>query len=394
MNPKNYSKEVKEFVKGHLLDDPFSLSLTLKNNPDSWVHEAILQIQARKKAKNKLPGWYQNLDLVFPNPISVEQASSEKTAHYKFQDFKGKEAWDLTGGLGIDTWSLSGNFKKVKYVEPDEELCQIAKHNFAELNSPGIEIHSANAIDFINENVDSADLIYIDPSRRAQANKKVFLIEDCTPNVLAMQDALVKKSQSVLIKLSPMLDIKSILAKMKHIKKITVLAIENECKEILCLLQKNSSEVKFEAVNLSKNGIESFAFDLSDEDLKPKYDMPGKYLFVPNASILKAGAFNSLAVKFSLVKLHPNSHLYTSDESIDNFPGRKFKIEAVVKPVKKEIQNLIPSGKANISVRNFPLRVNELRKKLQLTDGGDDYLFATTLIDGSKKILAARQVFK
>jgi 16S rRNA G966 N2-methylase RsmD len=332
---------------------------------------------------------------------------------------------DLTGGMGVDTAFLSDNFDKAYYVEMQEELCEIAKHNFKILNK-NIEVVNDNAEHFLTI-CDKVDCIYLDPARRDEYGRKMVSLHDCSPDVAELQDILLEKAKTVIVKLSPMLDIDIVKKELKNIKEIHVVAVRNECKEILIEIQnlRNSESQKLElqchndakidsatSIKISATDLrENWNFDFSeDEELEAQWtlaDNVGKYLYEPGVACMKAGCFKLLSQKYNLDKLHRNSHLYTSDELASDFPGRIFEVVNTVpfdKKTKKEISSICQQTtdsrqqtdsklaakssklKASVTVRNFPLSAEELKKNLGLQDGNDFYIFGTTM-KGEKKVV-------
>ena len=374
------------------------------------------QTEGRKIIANKLPSWAENMSILFPVKISLEQCSSEATAIYKAGLVRGESLVDLTGGFGVDCSFLSRNFTSVDYVEQNEELCQIAEHNFAALGL-NIRVNNAESVEFLKK-MPFVDCIYIDPARRDVKGKKTADLSLCSPNLLEIRDILLKKCNTLLIKLSPMFDISSALEVFPECKQVHVVSVKNECKELLLLVEKGfCGETEVVCVNLEELGVRSEELGISVQtsgepsllelsrvkleitsvasNLKKEkgeiisYSFPKSYLYEPNASIMKAGLFKTVANKYNVQKLHPSTHLYTSEEFVPNFPGRSFEIKRVTKVQKKEIQDI---DKANLSTRNFPGNVADLRKKLKLKDGGDTYIFACTLNDNSKVLIVCNKL--
>ena len=370
-------------------------------------------IQARQEvgqkiAAEKLPSWAACPTIQYPARLSMEQCSSEWTARYKSQLIKGETLVDLTGGLGVDCCFLSESFTHTTYVEQQPELCQLATHNFASL---GKHIHVVNAQceDYL-ENMQPADVIFIDPARRDNKGGKVVLLANCTPNLLDMGNKLLQKCQTLLVKLSPMIDIDSVIKVFPSTQEVHIVAVNNECKEVLVrvkgdlIVEKGERRISVqgerEARIKEKREIDIICTNLplkeqpfvftrkAEEACSIAYSLPQTYLYEPNAAILKAGAFKQVAQQMGVHKLHPNSHLYTSDTLVSHFPGRIFTIDRITKVQKKEINDI---EKANVSIRNFPGAVAGLRKKLKLKDGGDTYIFATTLHDNSKALIVCNK---
>lgn len=388
------TEEQKQFIRSHENDDVRDVALRFSGAEMPFL---LAQIAGRQTAKHKIPSWYANDEIVYPVHLSMEQASSEITARYKASLLPKEKAYfvDLTGGLGVDFSFLSPHFSKPVYVEQNKDLCDIAAHNFEVLGLKNVAIKNTADEAYLQE-IEHADVIYLDPSRRDGAGRKVFRIEDCSPDVSAFKEQLLEKSNSVWIKYSPMFDISLAVKTLEQVCEVHVVSVENETKELLFLLSKNSSECVYRAINIKKTGeIESFSFTPKEEQKSnPIYtSQPEKYLYEPNTSILKAGGFNTVSTAFSVKKLHKNSHLYTSNELISDFPGRTFKVKNFFAPNKKNIREFVSNAKkANISVRNFPLSVAEIRRQSGLKDGGDMYVFATTLADEQKVWIVCEKV--
>jgi 16S rRNA G966 N2-methylase RsmD len=349
------------------------------------------QIAARKKAKSKLPTWFTNQQVIFPTALSLEQASSEITAKYKSELIKGNLLIDLTGGMGIDCSFFINHSKSIIYIEQKVDLVEIAKHNFNQLGIQNVTFLNANALDFIQQFNSKADWIYLDPARRDNSQNKVFRIEDCEPNILKIKEDLFKISDNILIKFSPLLDIKLAIEQLKNVVEVHIVAVENEVKELLFILRNQHTEnIKISTINLPK---QKFDFTIEEEATQLiTYSKPMSYIYEPNAAVMKAGAFKSIGGYFGLNKIAPNSHLYTADFWVDDFVGRGFKCEAVCKFDKKEIAQYVKNNKANISVRNFPMKPDEIRKKLGLKDGGEVYLFFTEDFEKKKLVLVCSKV--
>ncbi|MDP5121392.1 MAG: class I SAM-dependent methyltransferase [Spirosomaceae bacterium] len=355
----------------------FMLRNPLKLPPDRLIWAAN-QLHFREKIAVKIPIWSKAKTLVSPASLSIEQSSSEITAAYKASLIPGATCLDLTGGMGVDSFFFSKVFETVTYVEQNVELCEIARHNFNELEAENIEVINQTAEDFLASNGENFDLIYVDPARRNEQGGKVFFIQDCTPNIADLLPELLKITDTILVKYAPMLDIKSALKTLGCVEKVIIVAIENDVKEALYLLKKTDSETSIETVNFTKGEKQKFtsSFEL---ELRAGINLqdPQSYLYEPNAAILKAGLFKSVAEKFNLIKIAVNSHLYSSEAFISDFPGRKFSVEKVIKFDKKILKKELKGNYANISCRNFPLKPEALKKLLGYIDGGEKYLFFT-----------------
>lgn len=393
----------KEFIRTHGEEDVRALALRFSREDMPLL---LSQIAGRQTARLKIPSWVGQDDILYPAHLSLEQASSELTARYKAslvsaiaedsaKKGNGRFA-DLTGGMGIDFSFMAPCFREADYVEQNEELCRIAKHNFGVLGLHHATVHCDQAAHFL-ENAAPYDLIYLDPARRDEAGRKVFRIEDCTPDLTSLKDRLLEKAGQVMVKYSPMLDISLALKTLGNVSEVHVVSVDSECKELLFLLSKTAGEApQYVAVNLKRSGGEErFSFAMAQEQQAEISfaDAPRRYLYEPNASILKAGAFNMVANRYGVKKLHRNSHLYTSDNLISDFPGRIFEVEKLFVPNRNNIRLFLQdTKKANIAVRNFPITVAEIRRRTGLTEGGDLYLFATTLFDERKVWIVCRKV--
>ena len=370
-----------EFIKAHKHKPVAELALLLSKKPDLDSAFILAQINGIQKAKNKLPEFYTTPDIIYPSKLSMEQCSSEKTGLYKSQLIKGKSLIDLTGGFGIDSFYFAKQFNQVTYVEKNQELFEIVKSNFEKLKATNIDLVNTTAEEFLKTTNKEADVVYIDPSRRNE-NQRVFRLDECTPNIINLSQSIFKVTDKILLKTAPLLDIKQSLKDLKNVTKVWVISVNNECKEVLYLLENGKIvEPLINTVNLTKqNQHFCFNYDL-ESDAQVEYSKPLNYLYEPNASILKAGAFNGICNKYNVKKIAQNTHLYTSKEQIENFPGRVFKIEKVIAYQLKEFKKL-GITKANVSCRNFKDNPEQVKKKLTLKDGGKIYLFATSNLNG------------
>ena len=347
-----------QFIKEHATDDLTRLLLSAAKYPGMDIPFLVDQIAVRRQIREKLPSWFENGQLVFPAKIAAEQCSSEQTAAYK-QELIG-ESWticDLTGGLGIDSYFLSRKAKQLTYIERFPVYCEAAKHNFSVLEANNITIINADAAQVV-DTLPEVDAFYIDPARRGESNKRVFALQDCEPNLPGLLPALLKRSPHVIAKLSPMADIQMTLELLPGTTSVHVLSVRNECKELLFVVEREADgrEPLVRCINFGLDGMQSFSF--------------------------------TLEVRTGVKKLQVNSHLYTSDHLVSDFPGRRFRVDEVLSftgKLCKGLSKTIPQ--ANITVRNFPLSVEELRKRTKITDGGHVYLFATTLVDGEKVLV-------
>ncbi|WP_298308408.1 class I SAM-dependent methyltransferase [Flavobacterium sp.] len=353
--------------------------LALKKNPFSQIEFKILlnQIESRTKSKDKLPTWFNSEYIIYPSKISVEQTSSEATAKYKSEIVSGESLIDLTGGFGIDDYYFSKKNDTIVHCEINSELSEIVSHNFKQLNALNIKCIEGDSLKTLEQLNQKFSWIYIDPSRRNDAKGKVFILKDCLPNVPDLQDTYFEYSDNILIKTAPILDISAGLQELKNVKQIHIVALDNEVKELLWIIEKDyNGQISIKTVNFTKQNKEVFDFNMNSES-EVNYGVPKKYLYEPNSAVMKSGGFNQIASFFSVDKLHKNSHLYTSDELI-GFPGRAFQIEKIVNCSKKDMIENFSNQKMNVTVRNFPETVENIRKKWKIKDGGNQYCFFTT----------------
>ena len=391
--------ETIRFIEENARADVRSLALQAKKYPKVDMAMAVVQIAGRQIAEAKVPTWYRTEGLLYPKHLSMEQCSSEATAIYKAGLVEGETFADLTGGFGIDCSFLSRKFKKADYVERQAELCELAKHNFPLLGL-NIDVHNEDGVEYLKR-MQPVDCLFLDPARRDGHGGKTVAISDCEPDVSALEELLVEKARKVVVKLSPMLDLSLALKDLKHVCEVHIVSTDNECKELLLILQKEtaSTEVSIHCINSlgALNGYriyQEYAFTQEQERTSdcPLTHEVEAYLYEPNASIMKAGAYRSLTQAYPVKKLHPSSHLYVSSHFIEDFPGRKFQVEAVSGFGKKELKTFLQGmEKANLTIRNFPSSVADLRKRLKLKEGGEDYIFATTLADESKVLIKCKK---
>ena len=374
MNQEKLNK-IRVFVAKYKDADLHSLLLKKSPFPEVSMQELVQQIKGRKVAEKKFPFLNQE-NIIFPPNLNLEQASSQDTADFKKQFFKGKKFVDLTCGFGIDAYFLSQNFEEITLIEQNTELLDIVKHNWEVLGRKANFINQ-KLEDFLKNNKENFDLIYLDPARRDNHNRKVFLLEDLSPNIIEIQEQLSDISTEILIKLSPLIDIQHLVSSLQNIYKIWIIAVKNEVKEVLVYLKKTENRPEISCINLQSSEPE-FHFNLDDEKYcQSEFLTPKKYIYIPNNSVLKSGAFNLVSEKFGLKKLHQNTHIYTSEEKIEHFPGRIFETEEInSKAIKKGEQ-------FNIITKNFPLKPEEIKKKYKIKDGGNQYLIAVKSLSGN-----------
>jgi hypothetical protein len=387
VNARLLHRDVQEFLNENLDSDLDRVIFRGSPFPDISVQELAEQIQSRRKCRAKLPTWYKTPGIVYPPKVSIEQASSEEAARYKASLVSGKSLADLSGGFGVDAYFFSQRLDQVLYCELNEKLMQIAEHNFQVLGANNIRCLSADSMKHLQGSGESYDWVYLDPARRNEARDRVFLLEDCSPNIVENLDLLLSRANRVLLKLSPLLDISRAAEQLGCAEEIHVLALDNEVKELLFLLNKEpTAPARIHAVNLKGDVSESFISDLEDNDAVIHYGPALGFLYEPNAAILKAGLFKQVAREFNLTKLHPNSHLYSSDALI-SFPGRRFAVEKQMRYSPKKVRKELRSNRAHVTTRNFHESVASIRKRTGLKDGGDHYLFFTTDHEGRSLVL-------
>ena len=379
----------REFIEQHRTGDVRTLALQAKRYPSVDMRDAVEQIEGWQQAREKLPAWAATAGIIYPPKISMEQCSSEPTAIYKASLVAGKKFADMTGGFGIDFSYICRGFDEAFYIERNRKLCEIARSNFSLLGLDHVKVVNGNSEDLLGS-LPQLDWIFVDPARRDGDGRKVVALSDCEPNVVELEEQILAKAANVMIKCSPMLDITLACRQLSCVEAVHVVAVNNECKELLFVLgHAKAQDYSVHCVNILKDGMQRFVLTQADEaSMAVSYSKEvGKYLYEPNSSIQKAGCSRVLAERFGIKKLHANSQLYTSDSLVADFPGRVFEVVEVVGFSKAEIKKVQALQKANITVRNFPESVQQLRKRLKLADGGDCYIFATTLADERKALI-------
>lgn len=388
INPALLNIEVQDFIK-NFEGDVSKLAFAGSPFDSVSVQELMEQIESRRRIEKKLPTWYAAENIIYPPKLNLEQTSSELTAKYKASLVNGKHIADITGGFGVDSFYFSENFLKVSHFEIDSKLSEIAAHNFKVFQKRNINCYSENGLENVLKN--KYDTIYSDPSRRHDSKGKVFFLKDCQPNIPDNISDLLNNCETFLLKTSPMLDLSVGLNELSHVYEIHIVAVNNEVKELLWLLNKNSENtLRIKTINFTKTQIEHFNWNWNDTGVAT-YAAPQQYLYEPNASILKSGAFDLVSEKLQVNKLNKNTHLYTGENLID-FPGRRFLINKVVPYNKKEMRAALTFKKANITTRNFPESVAKLREKWKLAEGGDIYLFFVTNLEDKKEMIVCSKV--
>ncbi len=399
MNPRidiSLTPGEQAFVENHLTDDVSALILRANQWPDLDLRKVAAQLTARQKAVHKLPTWYADRAVVFPPALSVEQGSSETAARYKAGLVSGAALIDATGGMGVDTWAFAKRVARVDYVEQNPLLAQLAAYNLPQLGTNNVTVTAQDGLTFIREYSGHADWIYLDPARRDERGGKVVQLAAYEPNILAELPNLLTKTDRILLKTSPLIDIDQTVRQLRHVEAVHIVAVQHEVKEILFVVGQvttNPESVPITAVDLTSHGDgPAFTFTRSEErNAAVTLGNPHRYVCEPNVAVLKAGAFRLVATRFGLTKLAPHSHLYIADKKPDLFPGRVFELQHIIKSDRMELRAVVPGLKANLTVRNFPESVEALRKKLDLRDGGDVYILATTLSTGEKRLLVTRK---
>lgn len=385
------NEQTQRFIRENANKDIRTLALSGSKYPDVDIPFALDQIAGRQTARKKIPRWAAIDDVVYPPHLSMEQCSSEQTALYKASMVEGETLVDLTGGFGVDFSFMSCGFKKSIYVERQKHLCEIADSNFGVLKLTGANVVCGDGVEYL-ETLDHVSWIYLDPARRNEHGGKTYAISDCMPDVTEIKDLLLAKADKVMVKLSPMLDWRKAVDDLGNcVSEVHIVSVDNECKELLLIMQREAAELKVVCVN----NDEVFVFGSSDDTFRSSGVKEWRsdatestYLYEPNASIMKAGCFAELERAFGARQVERNSHLFVSEHFIEDFPGRKFRVEKVTTLNKKDIKNALDGiVKANITVRNFPMSVEQLRKRLKIKEGGSDYIFATTLMDKSHVLL-------
>ncbi|MBT8234965.1 MAG: class I SAM-dependent methyltransferase [Bacteroidia bacterium] len=386
MNINLLNSSVEDFIKINLNTD--IVSVLLKKSPFAQIstQELAQQLQGKQIAQKKFPTWFSTTGILYPKKIHLEQSSSEATSLYKSQLVNGKALLDMTGGYGVDTAAFAAKIEGVFYCEKNGELARITNHNFKQLGIKNISCNEGDGLDFLRVRKTTFDWIYLDPSRRS-GTKKVIKLNSYEPNILELLEELFQSTTHILLKTSPLLDIHLGLEQLRFVSDIHVVALHNEVKELLWILNKNKDQkLAVTTVNIGVSQEQRFTYTLAEEQMAtPVYGEPQNYLYEPNSAILKAGAFGLVGVRYGLKKLSKHSHLYTSDELID-FPGRSFQITGIAHFSNNWNKNKA-IAKANITTRNFPLTVKEIRKKFKIKEGGDTYLFFTTLESGEKQVI-------
>lgn len=397
-------KATAEFIATHRNDDVRTLAFKRADGVDMPL--ALEQIAGYQKARRKLPQWSGVDGMLYPPSLSMEQCSSEQTALYKAALLASRSDSsaggschpaacsgsfaDLTGGFGVDFSYLAARFAKATYIERNPKLCAIARHNLALLGLTHAEVVCGDSVECLR-NLAPVDVIYLDPARRDANGGRTFAIADCTPDAVALLPLLLEKAETVMVKLSPMLDWHKAVADFcGHVAEVHIVAVDNECKELLLILRRDTTDNP-KVVCVNNGSVFSptpYIYIIRCSAPSVDFSQLHGFLLVPNAAIMKAGCFAQVAEAFSVAQISDNSHLFVADAPVEDFPGSTYRIDTVTTMNKKELKAAIGGiKKANIAVRNFPLTVAELRKRLKINDGGNIFIFATTLCDGSHVLI-------
>lgn len=370
--------------------------LQLSSKNASMRLSAMLhQHKSKLKFVDKLPVFCRTPDVFMPPSLNLEQCSSELTAQFKAGLVQGKFFIDLSAGMGIDGYAFAEKFEHGLLVEKEMELSAVSAHNAACMGKFNLEfLGGITGEAYLQDFKGQCDLIYLDPDRRPGQSGRIFRLEDCEPQIITLLPKLFEHTQQVMIKCSPLLDIQSACSSLGQVKDVYVLAIKNECKELVFCLEKDfNGQATIHAIDLGEKSQHEIKFLIAEEkllDIVP-HEMQ-TFLYEPNAAILKAGAFKTVCSQYPVHKLHTNTHLYTSEKLVENFPGRRFEVIGLCKVDKKAFMQLLPNRKANLSIRNFPGTQADLKKKLQIQDGGDYYVFAFTDCYNQHQLVIAKKV--
>ncbi|WP_140938795.1 THUMP-like domain-containing protein [Sphingobacterium lumbrici] len=392
MNKRILDKDIQQFIKENREKSPSAIALKKSPFPDVSSSELAAQIDGWQRSVRKLPTWAFSSPIYYPDKINLEQCSSEHTALVKQTLIaKGTRVVDITGGFGVDSCYMAQEAQVVIHCELNENLSEIVKQNAIELGVPNLICIATDGVAYINQQKDDTlDYIFIDPSRRVN-HAKVFLLEDCEPNIVGLQDLFFQKSYTIISKLSPLMDISAALQKLRHIKRVYVISVDGDCKELLFVQERNyEGEAVISAIRIFQDQLQSHSFTMQEEKVTLiRTSDPLHYLYDPDVSVTKAGAFKTIAKRFDLYKLHQHTHLYTANDRKDHFPGRIFEVQQVYSLSDFKKENKI--YQANVAIKNFPVKVVDIRKKFKIKDGGKDFLYFTTDMTGNHIVIHARR---
>ncbi|WDF67002.1 hypothetical protein PQ465_11865 [Sphingobacterium oryzagri] len=393
MNTAIISEDVQAYIIAHEGADVATIALKKSPFANVTARELAEQIDGRQRAKRKIPEWTATPGIIFPEKLNLEQCSSSLTGQFKAALIRpNSRLIDLTGGFGVDSYYFARHAKHVVHCEHNAKLSAIVAHNFNVFGFAHVSCHAGDGTALLAQSPDSFDYIYTDPSRRV-AKQKVFRLEDCEPNVMALQNLFFTKAPCIITKLAPLLDIHLARQQLKNVRAVYVISIDNDCKELLFVQDKAyEGEPSIHAVRMRNDGeTQLLTFTYSEEqEVESHYATPSGYLYDPDVAITKAGAFKTVGHRFGLSKLSQHSHLYSSSAHIPDFPGRIFRIDKLLPLAvyKKNKEN----QKANVIAKNFPLRVDDIRKKYKIPDGGSRFLFFTSLSNGDLVVIDATRI--
>lgn len=389
---------LRQFIADHRTMSPQAVALMLGKQTAWDARYVVQQIEGWQRLRHKVPSWAACDDIIYPPRLAIEQCSGEAAARYKGEVIAhlfpqgGTHMADLTGGYGVDFAVLSQIFRHATYIEQNAELVRLARHNLPLLGVKNADFIEENAILWLSrQQTSSYDLLYLDPARRDEAGRKTVLIEDCQPDVVTLMPQLLERAAYVVIKLSPMLDLRRALRSLPTVAEVHIFAQSGECKDLLLVVGHTPTT---DPLITCADDDHRFTFSLHEErTCSVTYATTlSTYLYEPSPAVLKAGAFRTIATRYGLAKLSPDAHLYTSSSYASDFPGRRFRIVRTADFSKSSLRSLdLPQRRANLTVRGFPATVAALRRRLRLREGGDDYLFATTLSDGRHVLIHAQR---
>lgn len=391
------SPEIKSFIAKNRKRSPEELALLAGRFPDLPMSFIAQQVKGRARSRTKLPSWFENPDVVFPKSLALEQCTSEAVARYRSNLIDpGKLAFDLTGGYGVDARFFAEHFDHYRYHERDAELAEIAAANMLTFGLQAhVEVSCGDGLEALKAFAGDIDLIYVDPARRDSRSLRVSALDRCEPDIAQEWSTLLERSACLAVKTSPGLDVSSVLADLPSIESVHVISLENDCKELFLLARKGFvGEARIHCVNIRKNGrVDELSFCLSEEkESEVEFAAPGKYLYEPNASIMKAGGFKIVSEKWNIKALNPRTRLYGSHELIEDFQGRVFEILQDVAIGAKETKGIFPKKKANVISRNSGMSAEELRQKLGLKEGGELYAIGAAVSGIGRRLYACRLV--
>jgi len=395
MNTLILQEEAQQFLERNKLESPTKIAL--KKSPFEGISSSELaaQLDGRQRASGKIPLWAETAGIYFPTKLNLEQCSSEKTGLFKSSLIENNSHLiDATSGFGVDSFYFSKRAKQVTSCELNPELAAITQHNAKILKSENLQIIAANGVEYIlNDPKRRFDYIYLDPSRRVQ-NKKVLLLDECEPNLVALQDEFFKHANKIISKLAPLLDISAAIHMLQHVKDVYVVSLQNDCKELIFVQEKGyEAEPCIHAVRLYQEQQQIISFTYENERaISNDYSRPLSYLYEPDVALSKAGAFKTIAEVFNVKKLHKNTHLYTSDQKIENFPGKTFIIKQVESftDFKKNKRAL----NSDIIAKNFPLKTEEIKKKFKIKDASDSFTFFTTTVNDQFSVIHTQRILE